>query len=162
MAEQVQAGVASAARELTGLGADAVAVSLGLARMAVTNPLAAAQSAVTIAATAAGETASWLRSAMRPRLPGSGPLIDFFSAAPGDVDIARKLLIGTRNDTTIWTGPVGTRKAVAWSPPLALADVKAVARAHHATVNDVLVTCVGERCTPTSNGTMPAAHPSTG
>ena len=142
VAEQVQAGVASAARELTGLGADAVAVSLGLARMAVTNPLAAAQSAVTMAATAAGETASWLRSAMRPRLPGSGPLIDFFSAAPGDVDIARKLLIGTRNDTTIWTGPVGTRKAVAWSPPLPLADVKAVARAHHATVNDVLVTCV--------------------
>ena len=140
--EQIQAGAASAARELTGLGADAVAVSLGLARMAVTNPVGAAHSAATMAATAAGETASWLRSAMRPRLPGSGPLVDFFSAAPGDVDIARKLLIGTRNDTTIWTGSVGTRKAVAWSAPLPLAEVKAVARAHHATVNDVLVTCV--------------------
>jgi diacylglycerol O-acyltransferase len=80
--------------------------------------------------------------AMRPRLPGSGPLVDFFSAAPGDVDVARKLLIGTRNDTTIWTGSVGTRKSVAWSAPLPLAEVKAVARAHHATVNDVLVTCV--------------------
>ena len=37
---------------------------------------------------------------------------------------------------------MGTRKAVAWSRPLPLADVKAVARANHATVNDVLVTCV--------------------
>ena len=140
--EQVQAGAVSAARELTGLGADAVAVSLGLARMAVTNPLGAAHTAAAMASTAAGETASWLRSAIRPRLPGRGPLIVFFSAAPGDVDVARPLLIGTRNDTTIWTGPVGTRKAVAWSAPLPLADVKAVARAHHATVNDVLVTSV--------------------
>ena len=56
--------------------------------------------------------------------------------------LARKLLLGTRNDTTCWTGPGRRRKAVAWSSPLPLADVKAVARAHHATVNDVLVTCV--------------------
>ena len=140
--EQIQAGAASAANEVTGLAANAVAASLGLARTAVTNPVGAALSAATMAASVAGETASWLRSAMRPRLPGSGPLVDFFSAAPGDVDIARKLLIGTRNDTTIWSGPVGTRKAVAWSAPLPLAEVKAVARAHHATVNDVLVTCV--------------------
>ncbi|MGZ4807515.1 MAG: WS/DGAT domain-containing protein, partial [Ilumatobacteraceae bacterium] len=61
---------------------------------------------------------------------------------PGDVDFARKILLGTRNDTTCWTGSVGTDKAVAWSKPLPLADVKAVARANRVTINDVLVTCV--------------------
>ena len=65
-------------------------------------------------------------------------------AVPGDVDTVRKLAIGTRNDTSIWTGQVGEHKAIAWSPPLALEEVKEVARAHGATVNDVLVTCVAE------------------
>jgi diacylglycerol O-acyltransferase len=69
-------------------------------------------------------------------------LVDLLSAAPGDVDLARKFLLGTRNDTASWTGTVGTRKAVAWSVPLDLARVKAVAATHHVTVNDVLVTCV--------------------
>jgi diacylglycerol O-acyltransferase len=63
---------------------------------------------------------------------------------PGDVDTARKLSLGTRNDTTRWTGTAGAHKAVAWSPPLPLEGVKAVARAHGATVNDVLVTCLAE------------------
>jgi diacylglycerol O-acyltransferase len=79
---------------------------------------------------------------MRPRLSGQGPLVDLLSSSPGDIDYARKLLLGTRNDPTIWTGSVGTRKLVAWSEPLPLASVKEVARAHDATVNDVLVTCV--------------------
>jgi diacylglycerol O-acyltransferase len=118
------------------------AASIDLAGAAVTNPVGAAHSAASMAATAAESTASWLRSMMRPKLPGSGPLVDMFSAAPGDADLARKLLLGTRNDTTCWTGTVGTRKAVAWSAPLPLAQVKAVATANHATVNDVLVTCV--------------------
>ncbi|MGD9700969.1 MAG: WS/DGAT domain-containing protein [Acidimicrobiia bacterium] len=122
--------------------ANAAGKSIDLAGTAVTNPVGAAHSAATMAAAAVGSTASWLRSAMRPRLPGSGPLVDLFSAAPGDVDFARKLLIGTRNDTACWSGPVGTRKAVAWSAPLPLARVKEVARANDATVNDVLVTCV--------------------
>jgi diacylglycerol O-acyltransferase len=86
--------------------------------------------------------ARWLRSAMCPTIPGSGPLVDVFSAVPGDIDFARKLLLGTRNDTAPWTGTVTPDKAVAWSAPLPLADVKAVARAHKVTVNDVLVTCV--------------------
>ena len=30
----------------------------------------------------------------------------------------------------MWTGPVGTRKVVAWSEPLPLAAVKEVAREH--------------------------------
>lgn len=122
--------------------ASAASASLGLATTAVTNPVGAAHSAATMAAAAAETTAAWWRAAMQPRLPGEGPLVDFFSAAPGDVDIARKLLIGTRNDTTIWSGAVGSEKAVAWSAPLPLAEVKTVARATGATVNDVLVTCV--------------------
>jgi diacylglycerol O-acyltransferase len=121
---------------------DAAAHSFDLAGTAVTNPVGAAHSAATTAGTTLGSSAEWLRSTLRPRLPGNGPLVDMFSAAPGDVDFVRKLLLGTRNDTASWTGPVGDRKAVAWSPPLSLADVKAVARTNHATVNDVLVACV--------------------
>jgi diacylglycerol O-acyltransferase len=122
--------------------ASAANTSIELAGTAVTNPVGAAHSAATIAAASIASTRAWLRAAMRPTLPGTGPLVDLFSAAPGDADFARKLLLGTRNDATCWTGTVGTRKAVAWSAPLPLAQVKAVARANHATVNDVLVTCV--------------------
>ncbi|HSB87062.1 MAG TPA: WS/DGAT domain-containing protein [Ilumatobacteraceae bacterium] len=120
----------------------AATTSVELAGAAVTNPVGAAHTAAAMTAAAAESTASWLREAMRPRLPGTGPLVDLFSAAPGDADFVRKLLLGTRNDTTCWTGSVGTRKAVAWSAPLPLAQVKTVARANGATVNDVLVTCV--------------------
>lgn len=122
--------------------ASVVGTSLDLARTAVTNPVGAAHSAAMLAASSVDSTASWLRASMRPRPAGAGPLVDLFSAAPGDVDFARKLLLGTRNDTTCWTGAVGARKAVAWTDSLGLADVKAVARTNHATVNDVLVTCV--------------------
>ncbi len=122
--------------------ASAVGTSGELARTAITNPVGAAHSAATMAGAAVEVASSWLRSSMPPWPSGRGPLVDLFSAAPGDIDFARKLLLGTRNDTTCWTGPVGTRKAVAWSAPLPLDDVKAVARAHDATVNDVLVTCV--------------------
>lgn len=65
-------------------------------------------------------------------------------AVPGDVDTVRKLALGTRNDASIWTGEVGEHKAIAWSPPLPLDEVKEVARVHGATVNDVLVTCIAE------------------
>lgn len=124
-------------------GLDAIGVAVGstvrnatrLAAVSLTNPVAAAH-------TAATSTAAWLQQAMRPKVTGEGPVVDLLAAGPGDVDIARKLLFGTRNDATIWTGTVGPRKQVAWSEPLPLAEVKAVARAHDATVNDVLVTCV--------------------
>jgi diacylglycerol O-acyltransferase len=118
--------------------------SLALARMAATNPVGAAHSAATKVAAAVESTSSAVRAGMPLLPPGGGPLVDVFSAAPGDVDFARKLLVGTRNDATIWTGSVGTHKAVAWSAPLPLAKVKAVAKAHGVTVNDVLVTCVAE------------------
>ena len=109
--------------------------SIELAANSLTNPIGTVHGA-------AVATAARLQRVMRPHLPGEGPLVDLLSSSPGDVDFARKLLLGTRNDPTIWTGPVGTRKVVAWSEPLPLASVKEVARAHDATVNDVLVTCV--------------------
>jgi diacylglycerol O-acyltransferase len=118
-------------------------MSVALARMAATNPLGAAHSATTLATAAVEGTSVSLLSGL-PRLPGSGQLVDVFSATAGDADFARKLLVGTRNDATVWTGSVGTHKAVAWSAPLPLTDVKALARARRVTVNDVLVTCVAE------------------
>jgi diacylglycerol O-acyltransferase len=121
---------------------NAAATTVELAGTALTNPVGAVHSAAALASSAVGSTADRLRSALRPRLPGRGPIVDAFSALPGDVDFARKILLGTRNDATCWSGPVGARKAVSWSDPLPLADVKAVARANRVTVNDVLVTCV--------------------
>lgn len=95
--------------------------SARLARDAVTNPVGAAHSVLA-----------------RRRLPA------FLTALYGDVDTARKLVLGTRNDSTGWTGAVGQEKAMAWSPAIPLDEVKAVAHAHRATVNDVLVMCVAD------------------
>ena len=115
--------------------------SLHLARSAVTNPVGAAHTAVSLSESLVGAVGTRARS-----MTGRGPAgrAPFLAAVPGDVDTARKLIIGTRNDTTSWTGTVGDQKAIAWSPPLSLDEVKAVAHAHDATVNDVLVTCVAE------------------
>jgi diacylglycerol O-acyltransferase len=116
--------------------------TIEVAGTALTNPVGAAHGIVTTTAEGVEHGVRRLQSAMWPRLPGHGPLVDLLSSSPGDIDFARKLLFGTRNDPTYWTGEVGTRKVVAWSEPLPLDAVKQVARAHDATVNDVLVTCV--------------------
>jgi diacylglycerol O-acyltransferase / wax synthase len=113
---------------LTDRAAAAAATSLQVARSAVTNPVGAAHSAFTLSGSLLGRL-------------GTLPVM---SALPGDVDTARKLVLGTRNDTTAWSGSVGERKAIAWAAPLSLAQVKAVAHAHGATANDVLVSCVAQ------------------
>ena len=83
-------------------------------------------------------------AASLPGAPAGGALVDVFSAAPGDVDTVRKLLIGTT--TTPPSGPVPRRhQGVAWSEPVSLAKVKAVAKANGCTVNDVLVASVARR-----------------
>jgi diacylglycerol O-acyltransferase / wax synthase len=79
--------------------------------------------------------------AMQAVLPGGG-VINVLAAAPSDLDVARKLVLGTRNDPTIWTGHATTNKGVAWADPLVLADVRALAKANEATINDVLVSCL--------------------
>ncbi|WP_181026027.1 WS/DGAT domain-containing protein [Mycobacterium kansasii] len=108
-------------------------------RLALQNPVGAGHTITSSARATASGVAESVGATMRAALPGSGTLIDVFSAAPGDVDTLRKLLLGTRNDSTIWTGTAGQDKAVAWSEPIPLAKVKAVARANNCTVNDVLV-----------------------
>ena len=109
-----------------------------LGRFALRNPLGAGNTVVTAAK--AGGTG--LVQTVRSALPGGGPLVDVFSAAPGDLDTVRKLLVGTRNEATIWTGTASGHKSVAWSQPLSLVAVKAIAKANRCTVNDVLVTSV--------------------
>ena len=109
-----------------------------MGRFALRNPLGAGNTVVT----AAQATGADLIQTVRTALPGGGPLVDIFSAAPGDLDTVRKLLVGTRNEATIWTGTAGGHKSVAWSEPLSLNAVKAIARANRCTVNDVLVASV--------------------
>ena len=109
-----------------------------MGRFALRNPLGAGDTLVnTVQATGAA-----LAQTVRSALPGGGSIVDVFSSTPGDVDTLRKLLIGTRNDATIWTGSAGGEKSVAWSEPISLPAIRAVAKANHCTVNDVLVTTV--------------------
>ncbi|HNF05512.1 MAG TPA: WS/DGAT domain-containing protein, partial [Mycobacterium sp.] len=109
-----------------------------IGQLALRNPVGAGHTVIAGAWATGADVAASLRGA----LPGGGALVDVFSAAPGDVDTVRKLLIGTRNDATIWTGTAGDTKGVAWSEPVSLAKVKAVAKANGCTVNDVLVASV--------------------
>jgi diacylglycerol O-acyltransferase len=105
------------------------------ARRALQNPVGAGHTIITSAWATASDVADSVGSTVRAAVPGSGALVDMFSAAPGDVDTIRKLLLGTRNVSTIWTGTAGRDKGVAWSEPVSLAEVKAVAKANGCTVN---------------------------
>ncbi len=120
----------------------AVVGTAGEARGVLTNPVGALHGWITAAWASASRVVAQAGSTASSALTGSGRLVEVFSAAPGDIDTVRKLLLGTRNDATIWTGVATTDKAVSWSEPLSLGEVKQVAHAEGATVNDVLVTCV--------------------
>ena len=133
---------ASLTSQVRSQATNVASTSLQLARSAVTNPVGAAHSALTISETLVGSVGSRARSALGARGRRGFPSV--LSGVPGDVDTVRKLVLGTRNDNTLWTGSVGEHKAIAWSPSIPLDDVKATARATGATVNDVLVTCVAE------------------
>ncbi len=135
---------ASAVGDTLGEAVNLAGQSVGHASHALTDPIGAAQGVAETAVTAAEATASRLQRLMRPRSERTGPIVDLLSSSPGDIDFARKLLLGTHHEPAMWTGAVGSRKAVAWSEPLSLASVKDVAREHEATVNDVLVTCVAD------------------
>jgi len=81
-------------------------------------------------------------------LRSPGRLVDAFEAIGLDnrwanttASVAKLALRGT-TVRTVWTGTPGPHKSVAWSPRLALDDVKAIGRHHDATVNDVLLTAV--------------------
>jgi diacylglycerol O-acyltransferase len=144
LARRVRSGAVGVARTATGaLGRIAEAPRLlehagRLGRFVLRNPVGAGATLVTAAKAGAADIAGTVRVAV----PGGGTLVDVFSAVPGDVDTVRKLLLGTRNDATMWTGTAGGDKSVAWSEALPLAAIKALARANHSTVNDVLMACV--------------------
>jgi diacylglycerol O-acyltransferase len=81
-------------------------------------------------------------------LRSPGRLVDAFEAMGLDnrwanttASVAKLALRGT-TVRTVWSGTPGPRKCVAWSPRLALDDVKAVGRRHDASVNDVLLSAV--------------------
>ncbi len=114
----------------------------GVSGEVLTNPVGAVHGWITASWAAVNEVVAEAASRVGSVLGGSGPLVDLFSGAPGDVDTVRKLMLGTRNDSTIWTGTATSEKAVAWSEPLPLDEVKEVAHSEGTTINDVLVTCV--------------------
>jgi diacylglycerol O-acyltransferase / wax synthase len=55
---------------------------------------------------------------------------------------ALKIALMSDDSPTRFKGTPGTAKCVAWNKPLPLAEVKAVARALNASINDVLLSCV--------------------
>jgi WS/DGAT/MGAT family acyltransferase len=61
--------------------------------------------------------------------------------ATNNVSSVAKLAFGG-SPRTVWTGSPGTAKAMAWSRPLPLEDIKAIGRAESATVNDVMLGAV--------------------
>jgi diacylglycerol O-acyltransferase len=141
-ARTVVADAGSYVSAVAGTAASALRETAQLARTAPTNPVGAASGLLADSTAAVSRAAHAVRASLDAALPAGGPLVDLLSAAPADIDVARKFLLGTRNHPTIWTGHASTGKGVAWADPLPLADVKAVAKAQGATVNDVLVACL--------------------
>lgn len=126
------------ARTLAGRVPGAVSEVGKLARVSAANPLGAGHGLITESAQVASDALHAGQVSMQAVLPGGG-VIDVLAAAPSELDTARKLVLGTRNDPTLWTGTPGTSKGVAWAAPLPLAEVRSVAKANGATINDVLV-----------------------
>lgn len=61
--------------------------------------------------------------------------------AVNDISSVTKLLLSD-SSPTVWSGKPGQPKAIAWSAPLSLPNIKAVSRSQGATVNDVLLAAV--------------------
>lgn len=68
--------------------------------------------------------------------------IDLAKLGAGGTARLGQILMRWPDPKTLFKGPLGVSKRVAWSEPMALADVKAVGRVTGATVNDVLLTAV--------------------
>jgi diacylglycerol O-acyltransferase len=62
--------------------------------------------------------------------------------AVNDVTSVTKILLAPPSVNTVWSGEPGRHKAIAWSHPMPLDDIKAIGKAQGATVNDVLITAV--------------------
>lgn len=139
--DRLRTDASRGARGLVGRVPGMAREAVKLARASVLNPVGAGHGFITESAHAANDAWQSISTSMQAVLPGGG-VVNVLAAAPSDFDVARKLVLGTRNDPTIWTGHATTNKGVAWAEPLPLADVRALAKANEATINDVLVSCL--------------------
>ena len=76
--------------------------------------------------------------------PGSalGGTVDLARAGAQLVSDAASILLMPDDSPTRLKGPLSGRKVVAWSEPMALADVKTIGKGLNCSVNDVLLACV--------------------
>lgn len=65
--------------------------------------------------------------------------LDLLATARDDAAALAKVLIARPDADTVLKGELGVAERVTWCDPVPLDDVRAIARAHAATVNDVLV-----------------------
>lgn len=75
-------------------------------------------------------------------LQNPGKAIDLAKLGAGGTARLGQILMRWPDPKTLFKGPLGVSKQVAWSEPMALTDVKAVGRVTGGTVNDVLLTAV--------------------
>jgi WS/DGAT/MGAT family acyltransferase len=101
--------------------------AVGALSHAVTWPLAAGVAATNTAADLAAS-----------RDPAGGRVRRVAEQARGTADAVEKLLVGTAPDALPFGRP-GRAKSADWGPPYPLSEVKRVARARGATVNDVMM-----------------------
>jgi len=137
---QVATDAGRGARELATRVPAAVGEAGALAR--ALNVVGAGHTLASESASLTREAASAARTSIEAAFPRGGSVLNVFSVAPAELDAVRKLVLGTRNDPTLWTGTASTEKGVAWADPLPLASIREVAKSNQATINDVLSTCL--------------------
>lgn len=59
-----------------------------------------------------------------------------------DAQTLRRMLFASAEEPNVLKGDEGAARAVAWTPPVPLGEIKSIARAQEATVNDVLLAAV--------------------
>lgn len=123
----------AATRSAAGMVADAAKGAAGAVGQAVTDPLAAASAAASTLASSVGLVRHPDRLVDALEVLGAHD-----HRSVNDMTSAGKLLLGGTS-RTVWTGRPGDVKAVAWSTPIPVDPIKAVARARRATLNDVLI-----------------------
>jgi len=63
-------------------------------------------------------------------------------AASGATTTLRKLLIMKQDSPTVFNGPLGISKQVAWSDPIPLREIRTIARFFGGSLNDVLLSAL--------------------
>lgn len=120
-------------RAVVGAATDTAASAAGSVGQAISAPRATAMSAARLLASTIGLVRHPDRLVDAIEVLGADD-----HRTVNDMASTGKLLLGG-TPHTVWTGPPGQAKAVAWSTPIALAPIKAAARQRGATLNDVLI-----------------------